>query len=303
MTENNRDLAGLELFVRIAESGSLSRTAQMLQTTQPAISRRIAAVESAWGGQLFHRTGRGVVLTEMGERALPKARELLEQADLLAAQISRTKALPSGVVRIATLPSIAALIVPPLLDNIRERQSDVRVEIVEGDSGQIEEWHGEGRFDIAIFYRYGRPQQLETPLATAESCLIGRADDPLLDAETIAFRQLHGLPLALPPRPSATRNVLDLVSSRQEVDLNVVIEPTSSSLQTLVAEQKGHYTILPRFAVEQAVTEGRLKAVRIVDPPMVRIIVASQVLHRPLGAAAREIFAFIQAVLRKAIPK
>ena len=303
MTDDNRDLAGLQLFVRIAESGSLSKTAQMLQTTQPVISRRIAAVESAWGGQLFHRTGRGVVLTELGERALPKARELLEQADLLAAQISRTKSMSSGVVRIAALPSVASLIVPPLLENIQQRLSDIRVEIVEGDTGQIEEWHAEGRFDLSIFYRYGRPQQLETPLATVDTCLVGRADAPLLDAQTISFQQLDGLTLALPPRPNSTRNILDLVSSRQGIEIHVIIEPTSLSLQALVAQQKGHYTLLPRFAVQQEIDNGLLKAVPIIDPPLVQIIVASQALNRPLGAAAREIFSFIQGVVRKALPK
>lgn len=303
MSEDHRDLAGLRLFVRIAESGSLSKTAQMLQTTQPVISRQIAAVESAWGGRLFHRTGRGVMLTELGERALPRARELLEQADLLAAQILGKVASPGGVVRIAALPSVASIIVPPLLENIRHRKSDVRVEIAEGDTGQIEEWHTEGRFDHSIFYRYGRPQGLEIALATVESCLVGRADDPFLNARTIPFRQLDALPLALPPRPNSTRNILDLVSSRQGVNINVVIEPASLYLQALVAEQRGHYTILPLFEVAQAVDSGRLRAVPISDPPLVRIIVASQALHRPLGAVAREIFTFIQGVVRKSIPK
>lgn len=303
MPDDNRDLEGLRLFVRVTETGSLSKAAQMLRTTQPVISRRMAAVEAAWGGQLFHRTGRGVMLTDMGERALPKARELLEQADLLAAQISRTKAMPSGVVRIASLPSVASLIVPPLLENIRRRQSDVRLEIAEGDSGQIEEWHAEGRFDLSIFNRYGRPQQLERPLASVDSCLVGRADDPLLDAPVITFKSLDGLSLALPPRPNSFRNILDLVCSRQGVNFNVVIEPTSLSLQTLVAEQKDYYTILPPFAVEQAIRSGRLKAVKIVDPELVRIIVVGPALNRPISAAAREMLAFIQTVMREAFPK
>lgn len=303
MNDDDRDLVGLRLFVRVAESGSLSRTAQLLQTTQPVISRRIAAVEKAWGGHLFYRTGRGVMLTEMGERALPKARELLEHADLLAAQISMTKTVPSGVVRIAVLPSLASLIVPALLENMRHRRSDARVEIVEGNSSQIEEWNTEGRFDLSIFYRYGRPQSLETPLTTVESCLVGRADDPLLDAHAIAFKQLDGLSVALPPRPSSTRNVLDVVCSRQGVDMKVIIEPSSFALQMLVAEEKGHYAIIPRFAVVQAIESGRLKAVPIVDPPLAQIIVASQAANRPFGAVAKEIFTFIQGVIRQAIPR
>jgi hypothetical protein len=50
-TDNARDLVGLRLFVRVAESGSFSKAAQALDTTQPMISRRIAAVEKAWGGR------------------------------------------------------------------------------------------------------------------------------------------------------------------------------------------------------------------------------------------------------------
>jgi LysR family nitrogen assimilation transcriptional regulator len=69
--EGIMDLAGLRLFVQVAEAGSLSRAATGLETTQPAISRRIAAFEQAWGGRLFHRTGRGVMLTDLGERVLP----------------------------------------------------------------------------------------------------------------------------------------------------------------------------------------------------------------------------------------
>lgn len=302
LPEDNRDLSGLRLFVQIAESGSLSKAAQELETSQPVISRRLAAVEKAWGGRLLHRTGRGVTLTEAGERALPKIQELLEAADMLADQIAKTKNLLSGVVRIAALPSIAYLILPKLLRHIRENQLDIRIEIMEGPNSQIERWHAEGRTDLSILYRYGSLRHNEVALATARACLVGCADDPLLDAKSIAFKQLHGLRLAMPPRPSMTRNTLDLASRRLGIDINVVIEPSSLTLLMLVAQQAGHYTILPRFAVVEQIESGRLKAAQISNPEVVTTIACTQPLGRSPSAATLEIFAFIRGAISEGIP-
>jgi hypothetical protein len=92
------------------------------------------------------------------------------------------------------------------------------------------------------------------------------------------------------------------VFRRLGIDFKVAIEVASLPLLALVAEQQGHYTTLPRFTVAGAVESGRLKAVQIVDPELLSIIAVGQPLHRPLSAAAGEIFTFIRGVLREEIP-
>ncbi len=68
------DIRQLKAFVEVAANGSYARTAAIVGVAQSALSRQISALERGIGGRLFHRTGRGVVLTELGERMLPRAR-------------------------------------------------------------------------------------------------------------------------------------------------------------------------------------------------------------------------------------
>ena len=115
------DLARLRLFVQVAEVGSLTKAAVMLDTAQPAISRQIAQLEREWGGRLFHRTGRGVAPTELGLRILPRAKALLAQAGELADDIKGTAGIPSGNVRIGVLPSLSQPLISLLFQRTRAR--------------------------------------------------------------------------------------------------------------------------------------------------------------------------------------
>ncbi|WP_419615278.1 LysR family transcriptional regulator, partial [Thiolapillus sp.] len=74
------EFGSLRTFVAVADSGSFSAAAQQLYLTQPAVSKRLAALEAELNIRLFDRIGRNVRLTHAGEELLPKAREILLQA-------------------------------------------------------------------------------------------------------------------------------------------------------------------------------------------------------------------------------
>lgn len=292
------DLAALRLFVQVAEAGSLSRAAVGLETTQPAISRRVAAIERAWGGRLFHRTGRGVILTELGEQVLPRAQGILAEAGRLAEEIAGARGLVRGVVRIASLPSVALLVIPPILRQLREAGLDIRIEVLEGENTQIEQWLSNGRSDLSILYRYGRPPPNETALMTVDSCLVGRAGDPLLDGPSVPFARLDGLPLVLAPRPNLTRHVLDQIARRHRIALRLSLEAASLALQKRVVELGECYAILPRFTVAEEVESGRLAAIPLVAPRLLRVVAAGHGSGSPLSPAAREVLRLIRLFAR-----
>ena len=85
------DYAAWKLFLDAAEFGSLSKVAMAYGTSQPHISRQISELEQECGGRLFERTGRGVVLTELGQRITPKVRAWMISTDQLANDV-RTSA-------------------------------------------------------------------------------------------------------------------------------------------------------------------------------------------------------------------
>ncbi|WP_306341481.1 LysR family transcriptional regulator [Solemya elarraichensis gill symbiont] len=86
------DIHTLSVFIEVARSGSFSRAAENLYLTQPAVSKRIAALESELSAPLFNRIGRNISLTEAGEILLPKALQMIADADEMqrAVTVSQT---------------------------------------------------------------------------------------------------------------------------------------------------------------------------------------------------------------------
>ena len=85
------DIAALQAFVAVAEAGSFSQASERLYLTQPAISKRIALLESELDTRLFDRIGRTITLTESGHALLPRARHILLEVEDSRRVISRFK--------------------------------------------------------------------------------------------------------------------------------------------------------------------------------------------------------------------
>jgi DNA-binding transcriptional LysR family regulator len=86
--------------------GSLTRAALFLDINQSLLSRQLNALERECGARLFNRTGRGVELSDMGERIFPQVRALLADAERLEAEIRGEAREPAGRVTLGSLPSI-----------------------------------------------------------------------------------------------------------------------------------------------------------------------------------------------------
>src|SRR5580704_7107231 len=98
------DIRQLKAFVEVAANGSYARSAAITGVAQSALSRQMSALERGIGGRLFHRTGRGVVLTELGERMLPRARALVADADAWQKAAREERTQPHGEVTLGVVP-------------------------------------------------------------------------------------------------------------------------------------------------------------------------------------------------------
>jgi len=267
------DLQKWRSFVAIGELGSLTRAALFLDSSQSFLSRQVNALERECGARLFNRTGRGVELSEVGQRLFPQVKDLLARAQALEHDIRADLREPVGPVVLASLPSIGTILIGRLLAEVRARHPGVNLKVLEGSSGQVEEWLNDSRTDIAILYRYAPtlPEQ-EEALATVDSYLIGAKGDRLTAAGSVPFASLDGLPFILPGVPNGLRTALDAGARQARIALTPVIEADSLPLQKQLTAQEGLYTVLPLHAVWQEVQEGKLQAARIVEPPFQRTV-------------------------------
>lgn len=292
------DFSKLDVFARVAASGSLSKAAVALDTTSSALSRQMTLLEKECGGRLFHRTGRGVTLTELGQRILPRVQALLQEAQELTQEIKGNAGVPAGEVRLGVLAAPAASLLPPLYNQLRERYPAVRLRVIEGSTGQMDEWIATGHVDIALVARQGNKFSLnEHPLATSHSYLVAAAGDPLVREATVEFSALSGIPLILPGLPNGMRRSLEQSMKQRDLTLSVVMEADSLLVQVAMAIQRCGYVILPRHAVADWLKAGTLSVSRIVNPGLARTVTLTATTQRPSTLAGREVFRLIRTIV------
>lgn len=125
----------LAVFVRVAESGSLSRAARELKLSQPSVSRIVGALEARLGTTLLLRTTRSLSLTEAGAVYLERARYLLAEMEEAEQAVRGVDSL-HGVVRLAMPVLYGARAVIPALATFLVRHPDLRVEMIMSDARQ-----------------------------------------------------------------------------------------------------------------------------------------------------------------------
>jgi DNA-binding transcriptional LysR family regulator len=261
------DYAAWKLFADAAELGSLSKVALAYGTTQPHISRQLGALERECGGRLFQRTGRGVVLTELGQRVAPRVRAWLASTDQLANDVRTSAGTPIGKVRIGSLPSTAH----PLVNTLYKRLKD-------------------GSVDLALLYRTSpTPKNGDTYLVETATYLVGAAGDPLTARPTVSFSALDNLPLVLFCRPNSWRNHLEALGAEHGVSFNVVLEADSLSLQTRVAAEGAVYALLGPYAAAAAAKECRVNASKLVRPVVHRHIALAMSRQGEMTLACRTV--------------
>lgn len=123
------DVRQLRYFLAIVDHGSVHRAAQELFVAQPSVSQALRALERDLGTDLFHRTGRRLVLTPAGERLIDPAREVLRGVELARATVAAVDGLRSGRLVIVSMPSQAVSPLAPMVSRFRAMYPMVEVAV------------------------------------------------------------------------------------------------------------------------------------------------------------------------------
>ena len=120
----------IELFVQVAELGSLSRAAESLGLSNAAASRHLAALEERLDARLVQRNTRRLFLTEVGDAFYRRCKPLLGELRDAETAVNETALKPTGLLRVQASLSFSMIVIAPLLPELAERYPDLRVEIV-----------------------------------------------------------------------------------------------------------------------------------------------------------------------------
>lgn len=295
------ELDQLKTFLTVAELGTFSRAAIRLSSTQPMLSRKIKLLESELGTELFHRTGRGVVLSEGGKLLEQYARGILDTAESAKTAIQALGASPVGQVTIGMPSSIATVLAIELVQEFRRAFPNVSLKVMEGYSGHVLEWLTTARLDVAVLYDTPnlKGNTLRTdPILSDELFLIGSPKDPSrIGNGPVQSARLAEIPLVLPSRPHGIRILVDEAMDHNGLTANVQMEIDAMHSMIALAESGLGYTVLSYSSVRDLVIAKRVRIWRIVEPVITRSLVITTTNQRPSTKPARDLTRIFQELI------
>lgn len=242
------DFRLLEYFLRVAEIGSINKTAVDLHLSQPALSRHIASLEHEMGTKLFNRTQGGVHLTEAGKLLSDRARPLLRQFTILKEQVGEKAA---GQLAIGIPPSWQHVFTSPFVEKLVGEFPEVKLRIYEGVSNVLRDYMLFGLLDLCIipFDSTSAAGFRQTSLVREPLVLVGNAQCGLKPDEPVPISQLDGVKLVLPGRPNVIRTQIENSLTRKGMVFKVAVETDTLALCLDLARQGIGLTVVPACAL------------------------------------------------------
>lgn len=299
------DLRRLRSFLRIVDTGSLTRAAASLNIAQPALSQQLVSLEKQFGQKLLIRSHHGVTPTEAGRVLYRHSQTLLKQFEQCESDISRATVSLSGNVSVGIAPySAGSTITLEFLKAVRAQYPDVVLHIVEGFAVPFSELIMNGKLDIAFMHGSGPMRGVRFhPLIKEEFSLVASPAILLPHGRkySLQLSDLIDVPLLLPSRINFVRKAIDAAFASIHHGPTVIAEIESlETLSKAVADGVG-CAILPWSVANQIAISGRSFVKAITNPlieDMISIGVSDQI---PLSEAALAVRGVLQEVAHDAI--
>ena len=263
---NLPDLKGLAALRAVVELGGVEQAGQSLHIGQPAVTKRIRALEECYGLDLMQRKGRKLELTSAGERVYAFSRMVLDyQGSLLEDLQSLMRG--KNELRLEVTHPIGEYLLPDILLNFAENYPEYRIHSRMGYSRRIQTRLATGLSDIALIEQApDHPDILVQKWLEDELILVCAPNHPLSRHASISLQQLVDQKFVLRESQSSMRIILDQKLRELGIEqLNTTLEVGSTDTIIEMLGHGRHMSFLPQFAVEDALHQGLLKRIKV-DP-------------------------------------
>lgn len=288
----------LQALLAVADTGSVTRAAELLHVVQPAVTRQIHNLEAELGAVLFNRGRAGMRATDIGVQVIERARRALSELDRAREEARSSGAGLYGIVTVGLLASTAALLAVPVVSAVTERHPGVRLRIVTGYGGHLSRWLEAGDVDVALTYNQPPAAALDIrTLLDEDLWAVGPPMEGLLAAEGVDLRELLQRSLVMPSPPHGIRSLVESSAARIGLALDIAVETNDAVVQRQLVQGGLGWTVLPGIMVAAEAAGGTLNAAPIVNPGIPRRIV----LARPTGSRSTSAVRMVADVLEETV--
>ena len=258
-------MSSYDIFLKVADLGSVTKAAAALGYTQTGASHAIAKLERQAGFPLFIRGSGGMTLTPEGRALLEPARELVNASHALEQAMSAIRGTVEGTLRLGSFTSVSTKWLPRIVSEFQRLHPQAKFEIWTGDYDEITGRLLEGRIDCGFLSLPVSPALEFRPLCEDPMLAVLPPSHPLAGKDAVTLDDI--------------RQVLDL--ERHEVEIRYVL---NDDLSTLAMVNGGFgVSVMPRLIIESC---GIELTTRPLDPPACRVIgIATPRGRRPTSLA------------------
>ncbi len=246
------DISSLHAFVSVAETGSFSRASEQLYITQPAVSKRVAALESELDTTLFDRIGRQISLTESGQTLLPRARHILLEIEDSRRILRNLSGHVAGQLKIGTSHHIGLHYLPPVLRQFTAHYPAVELDLHFMESEEACKAIHQGDLELGVITL---PLETDADLhmqilwSDPMAAVVGKTH-PLYTRAPTTIKHLLTYPAILPERGTYTRELIEksMIGAAEKPPAEIRVRMVTNyleSIKMLVSVGLG-WSVLPR---------------------------------------------------------
>ena len=271
--------AHLESFVEVARRGNVSRAAEALYLTQPAITARLKSLEGGLGVELFVRTGRGMKLSDAGRAFLPYAERTLATVDEGRQLVANLRQGNVGALVIAAAPAVSTYVLPGILRAFRSTYPNVRLGVRTGHTEEVLEMVLRAEAHIGIGRPIRHPDIELIPLFEDEMLLVVAARHAFAARGKVSMAELAEERLILFDRTSSYHELTSNLFRQAGVVPASTLELDNVEAAKKMVQQGLGVALLPRMALAQELRSRSLRPVRLIG---------TESLRRPIVALRRK---------------
>lgn len=259
------DLATLNAFIAIAETGGFSTAGERLFLTQPAVSKRIASLEQQLDVRLFDRIGREVTLTEAGRALLPRAYQIINVLDDTRRALTNLNGEVSGRLTLATSHHIGLHRLPPLLRKFTQQYPDVALDIQFLDSEVAYEEILHGRAELAVITLAPKPHPLVRAVAVWDDPLdfVAAPEHLLARSEKVSLADIALHPAVFPGGNTFTHHIVQGLFQAQGLTPNIGMSTNYLETIKMMVAIGLAWSVLPRTMLDAQVARIAIPGIQL----------------------------------------
>lgn len=290
--ENNTEW--YRVFYWTAKLGSLTKAADKLHITQPAVSHTLKQLEASLGGPLFFRSARGVTLTTEGEALYHYVEEAFRLLEVGEKKLAEMQNLAFGEISIGASDTLCKHYLLPELERFHRQYPDIRVRVTNRTTPETIALLKEGQIDFGIVNLPASDPKVDfRATIPLQDCLVGNSDYAELAGEVFPLEKLQEYPLLLLEPGGSTRRFLDTYASSGGVQLKPEFELGSLDLLVQFAQSGFGLTFMTKSYITEELVSGKLVEIPLTPPIPERHIGIATLKGVPLSAAAKRFMEFL----------